>query len=98
MSKLLIGSICYTDLLAHLKSGHSSGNRAKNGKVYVNINVWINDEKDKYGNDASVQLSPAKDSGHEKPYIGNLKFLEKSGSSEPVKAETFTEETDDLPF
>lgn len=98
MSKLLTGSICFTDLLEALKAGHSSGSRAKNNKVYVNVNVWINDEKDKFGNDASIQINPKMDSGHEKKYIGNLKFFEKKGP-EPVSETDFSKDSDgDLPF
>ncbi|MNS54772.1 hypothetical protein D3C72_875850 [compost metagenome] len=100
MSKLYYGSICYTDLLDALKQAHSSGVKATNGKIYVNINVWINDKKDDYGNSASIQLNPKQDSGHEKLYIGNLKESEKKDPT-PITAADISStagEEDDLPF
>lgn len=84
-SKLLYGSICLTDLVDNAKTGHSAFTRASNGKIYANINIWLNDEKDKFGNDASIQLNPAKESEHKKEYVGNAKYSERIGS-EPIKA------------
>lgn len=77
MSKLLIGSINLSLLLKAAKAGHSSCTKANNGNVYCNVNVWLNDEKDRYDNDASIQINPKKDSDDEREYIGNLKFLER---------------------
>lgn len=72
------GSICVSDLidLAHKK--HSAFSKADNGKVYANINVWLNDEKDKFGNIMSLQLNPKKDLKEQdgQPYIGNCKESE----------------------
>lgn len=81
MSKLLNGSICFSDLVEAAKEKHSAFKKADNGKVYFNLTVWINDEKDKYGNDAAIQIRPAKDGAGEKKYIGNLKYPEKLEST-----------------
>lgn len=97
MSKLLYGSLCLTDLIEHAKTGHSAFTKAQNGKIYCSMNIWINDEKDKYGNDASLQINPAKESNHKKEYLGNFKFSEVKGS-EQVKESDIASLTDDLPF
>lgn len=82
-NQLFGGSICVTDLLDALKSGHSAFSKANNKKVYANILVWQNEEPDKYGNQISLQLSSTKDKreSEEKVYIGNAKKLE---TSKPV--------------
>ena len=41
----------------------------KNGKKYLAVKVWVNDEPDQYGNIASIQVSGSEP----KVYIGNLK-------------------------
>ena len=87
MSSLLFGgSICITDLLDKIKSGHSSFSKSiKNGKVYSNILVWVNEEKDEFGNNISIQLSSSKEKRESegKIYIGNAKKLE---TSKPVSS------------
>lgn len=98
MSKLLYGSLCLTDLIEHAKTGHSAFTKAQNGKIYCSLNIWINDEKDKFGNDASLQINPAKESNHKKEYLGNFKFSEVKGS-EPIKSNDVSNlNADDLPF
>lgn len=67
MGRLITGSICYTDLVAAAKNGHSAFSRSeKNGKVYFNVAIWQKEEPDKYGNDFSIQLNAKKDSTEEK--------------------------------
>ncbi len=46
--------------------------------TYLDLDVWINDEPDSYGNDASASLNLSKDereSGAKKVYVGNGKKL-----------------------
>jgi hypothetical protein len=70
----------------------------------LNINVWINDEADKFGNNASIQISQTKeqrDAGEPKKYVGNLKTVqakEQTGSAPVKKTAPATESFDDLPF
>ena len=106
MSKLYYGSICHTDYMEMIKSGKFQGEKStKNGKVYINLSVWINDEKDKFGNIASVQLNPTEEhreafkANKTNTYIGNLKESERKESA-PVTAEVFKDDVDDdgLPF
>lgn len=83
MSELFYGSICLTDLIEHAKAKHSAFTRGDNGKVYASVNVWLNDNVDKYGNIMSMQLNPTKELKEfdKKPYIGNMK---KSTGAKPV--------------
>ncbi len=103
MSKLFTGSICLTDLLEQAKKAHSAFSRSQaNNKVYANILLWENDEKDKYDNTHSFQLNSHKDKKdiEGKIYIGNAKPIERK---EPLPlsdndAKTFIDAVDDLPF
>lgn len=63
MSQLINASIDVTLLLEMANKRHSAFNVGKNGKTYVNVQMWINDEPDRFGDHASVQLNSAKDMG-----------------------------------
>ena len=95
MSKMLVGSICLTDLMDFAKKAHPAYSRGKNGKAYVNIVLWEN-EPDKYGNTISIQLNSVKDKREEegKVYIGNAKPLTPKNDSDNENAE----DGDGLPF
>lgn len=100
MSTLYYGSICLSDLIDAAKQKHSAFNKAQNGKIYVNINVWLNDEKDKFGNVMALQLNPAKEKKDvdQKLYIGNCK---ESDNSKPVSDRDLKgigADLDDIPF
>lgn len=99
MSKLLFGSIDFSKLLELAKAGDKSFTKHKNGKLYVSLNVWINDEKDKVGNDASIQTNFKDATKEQKHYFGNLKFSEFK-EPKPLGAEdtAFIPEEEDLPF
>lgn len=103
MSKMFTGSICITDLLDNAKSKHSSFVKSENnGKVYCNVILWENDEKDRFGNTHSLQLNSTKDKKESEGniYIGNLKPVEKK-EPKPISdkdAESITDLADDLPF
>lgn len=75
MNQLFYGSICLTDLLEKAKQKHSAFSKAQNGKIYVNVNVWLNSEKDKFGNVMSIKVTPSKEKKdiEEGFYIGNCK-------------------------
>ena len=73
--KPMHGSICMTDLSNAFKANHSAFNKSdKNGKLYANIAVWLNDEPDQYGNILSFQLNSKKDAPDEKVYFGSAKL------------------------
>lgn len=75
-------SICITDLVNAANAQHSSMNvSAKNGKLYANVTVWLNDQPDDKGNVMSFQLnstqageqSDLQKFNGKKVYIGNAK-------------------------
>lgn len=98
--KLNYGSLCYTEIVAQAKNGHPAFSRAQNGKVYFNIDVWLNDEPDKLGNTISVSLSKKKGDDIKSVTIGNLKANEPQPQITPPlpTTENKSEDDDDLPF
>lgn len=101
MGKMITGSICLTDLSNKYKEGHSAFTTGKNGKIYMSILVWENDEPDQYNNNFSVQLNPVKDApdNERKQYIGNLKYV--ATNVQPAANSAMQQSTpvnDDLPF
>ena len=100
MSKLLTGSIDLNKIdKTKIVSTDKNGNPFENGAKYLNVVVWINDEPDKYGNNASIQISQSKEereAGVKAIYIGNLKEPQ-SRNNEPTSARTASV-ADDLPF
>ena len=102
MNQLFSGSICLTDLIDNAKKQHSAFSKAANGKIYVNMNTWLNEEADKFGNTMSHQLSSKKEMREKegKIYIGNSKRFE---STEPAPLSisdinSFSEVEDSLSF
>ena len=97
MAKNFYGSICLTDIIEQAKQLHPSFSKASNGKVYLNVNLWLNDQEDKFGNKASLKIS---DKDEVKGiYIGNLKEG-KSGSAGLTEKDSseLTDSLEDLPF
>lgn len=98
MSKLLYGSIDFSKLLELAKAGNKAFSKADNGKIYLNLNVWINDEKDKFGNDASIQTSFKDSTKEEKIYFGNLKMSEQASPKPLEENNSDIPDPEDLPF
>lgn len=100
MSKLLTGSIDLSKIdKTKIVSVDKEGNPFKNNAKYLNIVVWVNDEPDRYGNTASIQIGQSKEereAGAKAIYIGNLKEPQ-SRSNEPTSARS-AQVADDLPF
>ncbi len=70
MSKLINASICVSAIPKELIKSHT------NGKKYLSVDIWINDEDDNYGNDCSINIQQSKEereSKAKKVYIGNGK-------------------------
>lgn len=60
--------------------------------TYLDLNIWINDVPDKYGNDASIEQKTEK--GEDKIYLGNGKtYKPKSDNLYPKN-----NKPDNLPF
>lgn len=103
MATMVTGSICLTDLMEKAKEGHSAFMRGQNGKVYVNILQWYNDEADKFGNTVSIQLNSKKEKREleGKIYIGNAKPLQSAqqpAQAAPAPSMVADDWANDLPF
>lgn len=70
MSRLLLGSINLTDLIAKVKSGEIDVFTSEKGVKYVNVAMWINDAPNEWGQVAS--LSHRNEKGNT-TYLGNFK-------------------------
>ena len=94
MSTLYNGSICLSDI-----PKDKITTSEKNGKKYLNFNLWVNDEKDQYGNIGSINVSQTKDerlAKVPKVYFGNIKPVERNAA--PQQSSASVDTTDDLPF
>lgn len=70
--QMMTGSLCLSDIPKD-KVFVSE----KSGKKYLNVVLWINEEPDKFGNHAAVQVGLTKEEREAKAkpvYIGNLKI------------------------
>jgi single-stranded DNA-binding protein len=71
---------------------------------YLDLDVWVEDEPDQYGNHASVSHSQTKEereAGTKKTYLGNGKLVwAKPDLSKPPppKAAPAEDDADDIPF
>ena len=97
------GSICLSDIPKERIT------TAKNGKKYLAITVFENEQEDKFGNHESIQISRTKEEreNNMKPmYIGNLKDWSKSNNQNTntrtaediANSQSAQDENDDLPF
>ncbi len=89
------GSIDFSKLLEQAKAGNKAFTKNENGKIYLNVRVWVNDEKDTYGNDASFQSNFKGAQKEDKFYFGNLK--ESTPTQEEIKPDDIPD-VDGLPF
>lgn len=76
--------------------------QGKNGAEYYNLTIIVNDTKDQYGNDISVQQGQTKEERAVKAkavYIGNGKKIWE-GKTEPKQQSSngSANDNDDLPF
>lgn len=95
MSKLLSISIDVTKLD---KSRFYEG---KNGAKYCSLDVWVQDEPDKYGKDASVSESLTKEereSKRKKNYVGSGRKLYGWGSAKVATEPKDSPATEEVPF
>jgi len=100
MGKMLTGSIKLHKIeKTKIVTTNKYGEPFEDGAKYLNIVLWINDEPDQFGNNASIQVSQTKEERDQriKPtYIGNLKEFKKDSSS--MKSPSGETVEDDLPF
>ena len=81
MAQSFYGSIDFTKLIEKAKAGDKAFTKTENGKIYLNVRVWVNDEQDNYGNIASFQSNFKGATKEDKFYFGNLK------ESKPIEQE-----------
>ena len=86
MAQSFYGSIDFTKLIEKAKSGDKAFTKTENGKIYLNVRVWVNDEQDNYGNIASFQSNFKGAQKEDKFYFGNLK------ESKPIEQEIKSED------
>lgn len=93
MNTLYTGSICLSDI-DKTKIAKSE----KNGKLYLSVDIWVNEQPDNYGNIGSINVRQSKEereAKEKKTYIGNFKQLEGKPQAGTYLAE---EGKGDLPF
>jgi hypothetical protein len=100
MSNRINASICLTDLGDKARANHSAIRTGKNGKKYANITIWINDTKDQFCNDVSIQLNSKEDQreAEGKVYVGNGKTADVAPVANVVAPQIEPELSNDLPF
>jgi hypothetical protein len=73
MAQSYYGSIDFSKLIEQAKSGNKAFSKSENGKIYLNVRMYVNDEVDKYGNVASFQSNFKGAAKEDKFYFGNMK-------------------------
>jgi len=95
-NRLFIGSICLSDLNEQARKGNPAFSRGNNGKIYVSVNLWHNEEPDQYDKVAQIQISKPKDSKEKSIYVGSFQ-LPKKKEPEPILPSDIPVD-DDMPF
>jgi len=96
MAQSFYGSIDFSKLIEQAKAGNKAFTKSeKNGKIYLNVDVYIKDEVDQYGNIASIRGTFKGATKEDKFYFANLK----ESQFNEQKVESYdVEGLDDLPF
>lgn len=96
MSKSFYGSIDFSKLIEEAKKGNKAFSKSeKNGRIYLNVQVFIKDEVDSYGNSMAVRSTYKGATKEDKFYFGNLKPSEEQ--EQPI-VDNDIPDSDDLPF
>ena len=91
------GSIDFSKLLEMAKAGNKAFTKSeKNGRIYLNVDVYVKDEVDQYGNIASIRGTFKGAQKEDKFYFANLKESAPFIEAQPAIDEIPT--VDDLPF
>lgn len=115
MAQGYYGSICLDDLFGQSIGKDQQGNRwvcldqlkghhvniGKNGKVYVNIGVYVNDQEDQYGQIAGISLSQSEQDRKnqvKRVYIGNLKASGGQQQQQPQQQQQQFQPSQQSPF
>lgn len=95
MANNLYGSICLSDIpKQYITTG-------KNGKKYIQVNIWENREPDRFGFTHAITVGLTQEQREkdvQKYYIGNLKGRGSSNNTQPAPAPRYNNDIfDDLP-
>jgi len=97
MAQGYYGSIDFSKLLEMAKAGHKAFSKSeKNGKIYLNVDVYVKDEVGQYGDKASIRATFKGATKEDKFYFANLKESEGFAETQPAASEIPND--DDLPF
>ena len=97
MAQSFYGSIDFSKLVEMAKSGSKAFTKSeKNGRIYLNIDVYVKDEIDQYGNIASIRGTFKGADKEDKFYFANLKESQNNGTAPIQKNEI--PDLDDLDF
>jgi hypothetical protein len=88
--KTYYGSIDFSKLIEQAKAGNKAFTKSENGKIYLNVRMYVNDEVDKFGNIASFQSNFKGATKEDKFYFGNMK------ESTPMESQVETADLNDL--
>ena len=96
MAQSFYGSIDFSKLIEQAKAGHKAFTKSeKNGKIYLNVDVYVKDEVDQFGNIASIRGTFKGATKEDKFYFANLK--ESQFNEQKVEASDI-DGLGDLPF
>lgn len=88
MAQGYYGSIDFSKLLEMAKAGHKAFSKSeKNGKIYLNVDVYVKDEVGQYGDKASIRATFKGAAKEDKFYFANLKESEGFVESQPIASE-----------
>lgn len=100
MSTKMTASIDLAKLGELVRSNHPAIATGKNGKKYANIDIWLNDKEDQYGNDVSLALYDKEVKRSE--YIGSGRQWKQpkaeAKQNPPAPTQSFEVDEDDLPY
>ena len=86
--------------LLQANPNHSAFTKHANGRMYVNLTIWENDEVDKFGNNVSLQVNSKKEQrdAEGKHYVGNGKKSGSAPQQAAAPAQAPVETSTELPF
>ena len=97
MAQSYWGSIDFSKLLEMAKAGHKAFSKSeKNGRIYLNVDVYVKDEVGQYGDKASIRGTFKGATKEDKFYFANLK--ESAPFVEAPPAANEIPDEDDLVF
>ena len=97
MAQGYYGSIDFSKLIEMAKSGHKAFSKSeKNGRIYLNVDVYVKDEVGQYGDKASIRATFKGATKEDKFYFANLK--ESQGFGESKVESSDLNDLDDLAF